>query len=486
MADSKEGDDKPGILTQDTGKLEVDNLTKAIGKVVSYNKGKPLANFNLTYDAQTGQLEPIYYWLLDFIQDMGIDTRKITDNFTSSPGSGHFLDMEQRQSKMRQEAMTTLGGINQIIKSVINLLYDLKEFEMRLENYKDAHSKDKQKREAGILGLKQIWLDNVDIKRGNTSIKGMAFSQSSFATLIDAFMIVQDEKLRGGNEKELDLNDRVKRLLKQKIVEFNKWAELSEKELRKRYEIQRAYLKSQVESLKLYTAWTRPYLKAAEQLMMKGFEKNPALVNAFSTTMFELVLFGKKEYKQLPYGIKDYKMRRKYYSCFVVSFKYRGHVGQKVTQRGDYGFALGGRTDVGFKCYTLNDEELRLVEKELEKQDLEDSFKFIQESTDRSLEELKDEIEHFLEDDPYKDKEKDKKEDDINPFSAIWSLFQPMMKKSIKNKYISNIKELKKDNYVEKAVREFAGKNAQNLLYVIYDVYKKAHGMASSPEAFDM
>ena len=222
-------------------------LKEAIEKITRYRKGKSLSSYVITYDSQTSQLEPIYYWLLDFIQGMGIEVEKVTDNFMSSPGSGHFSEMNAKVTRMQEEGMKMSGLLNQTIKSVLNLIYDLKEFEIRLEHYKDARSEDKSTKAGGMLALKQIWMDNVDIKKGNSSVKAMTFSQTPFATLIDAFMIVDSVKA----VDKLDLNDRVKRILKQRIQEFNKWKELSESELTKRFKIEKAYLKSQVETVKL-------------------------------------------------------------------------------------------------------------------------------------------------------------------------------------------------------------------------------------------
>ncbi len=499
---AEEDGEQAGILMCEPAKTASDDLKGVIKKVLTAAKssgalkkmgmkeGGSIESYFLGYDAPTSQLESIYFWLLDFIQDMGIDTRKITDNFMSSPGSGHFMDMSQRQSKFRQEAMNAVGVINQIIKSVIILLYDLKEFEISLGHYKDAVSSNPDIKDAGLLSLKQIWLDNVDIKKGNTSIKAMTFSQAPFSTLIDAFMIINNESLKDSKGNELDLNDRVKRVLKQRVVEFKRWRELSEKELKKRFEVQKAYLKSQVETMKLYTSWARPYLKAAEQLRMKGFGDHPALVNAFSTTMFDLVLFGKQklnfnksiESSDLPSGFKGYKLKRDYYSCFIVAFNFRGHVAQKVTQKGDYGFAVGGKADVIFDCYALNEDELNLIDKKLTEQNVEEALGLIQDTTDKSLEELKEDIDHFLDDkDKIEETKKEKKQDDINPFSALFGLFKFDKKEKVKGK-ITDAKKVKKDNFVEEAVRKLAAKNAKDMLYAMYDIYKKAHGMASAPE----
>jgi len=457
----------------------MNELKEAIKKSTRYNNGEPLLSLNLNYDSPQSQLEPIYFWLLDFLSDISDEVEKITDNFTAAPGSGHFAEMGARATRMQEEGMKILGAINQVVKSILNLIYDLKEFEIRLGHYEDARSEDKEKREAGMLALKQIWLDNVDIKRGNGSINRMTY-EFGFTTLRDAFMIANSVEEVKNNKI---INDQVKRILIPRISEFLKWKDYSEKELRKRFEIERSYLRSQVETLKLYTSWVRPYLKAAEQLRQKGFEKNPALVNAFNTVMFELVLLGKKKFNlagavasgDLPPGFSNYKLKRQYYSCYVVSLLFRG-IPQKITPQH---YSFGGKVEMDFDAYVLNDEELKLVKKELEKEDIEESLSFAQEATDKSLEQLKEDIEHFLN---YEEKKEEKeKPKETNPFSALFSLFKPKKKEE---KEISDLKDIKKDNFVEKEIRRVAGNIAQKGIYAIYDVYKKAHGMPTPPEDF--
>ena len=60
-------------------------------------------------------------------------------------------------------------------------------------------------------------------------------------------------------------------------------------------------------------------------------------------------------------------------------------------------------------------------------------------------------------------------------------------KKYLKNqkKETKEAKDIQKDNFVEQGVRAMAAESAKGFLYATYDVYKKAHGMASSPENFD-
>lgn len=464
------------------------DIKVAIKKSTEHKKGLPINSYELVYDSAEAHLESIYFWLLDMLNKFSQEVQKVTDNFTSSPGSGHFAEMGQRATKMQDEAGKYMGGLNQVTKSILNLLYDLKEFEIRLGHYEDAKSKDLKRKENGKLAIKQIWMDNVDIKKGRGSINQMSF-ELGFVTLRDAFMIANKpadaEKMAKGDNALI--NDQVKRILIPRLSEFEKWTEASESELRKRFAIEKAYLRQQYETLKLYSAWIRPYLKAAGELKMKGFDNNPALVNAFNTSMFELVLFGKSKISKPPAGISERLMKKKverdYYSCYLISLKFRGFP-QKVTQQ-HYGF--GGRIEMGFDSFALNSEELRVMDDELKNQDIEDVFNFVEETTQDTLKQLEDDIKKFMSDD--KKEEREKKEeniDDINPFSALLGFFKQESSKDKNNKkIIKDIKDIKKDNYIEKLLRKEAEAGSNKIIYLIYDIYKKAHGMASSPKDID-
>ena len=206
---------------------------------------KPISSYRLGFESEQNQLEPTYYWLLDWLGERGWDLKKIVDNFMASPGSGQFSEMNMKATKLQEEGMKILGGLNQVIKSVLNLIYDLKEFELRLAHYDDANSEDSDKKGEGLLALKQIWLDNVDLKRGRGSIHQMAV-ELGFTTLREAFMMANSQEDLKKMNKDEDgglINDQVMRILIPRLSEFLKWANYSEKELRKRFSIEKNYLK---------------------------------------------------------------------------------------------------------------------------------------------------------------------------------------------------------------------------------------------------
>ncbi len=457
-------------------------ISEIIEKVSAYykKKGGPESEHTIIYDSPSESLEPAYFFILDLMNDMfGGDVQKLVDNFASSPGSGHFGDMGQRATIMQQQGSKILGDINLVLKSVLNILYDLRDFRMRLKHYDDLKSGDEKTREAALLSLKQIWLDKVDITKGNSSIKAMATTQAGFVTLIDAFLVVKNEK----DVDKLDLNDKVKRILRPRIQEFNTWVKESEKELRKRYEIEKAYLKSQVNSLKLYARWAKPYLKAAAELEMKETSREPALVKVFDTLLLELTLFGKKKLDvksaaisgELPREFKKLKIKRDYYSCVLAQFKFRG-IPRRIAGQSHYSF--GGRAEIDFKAYALNEDEIAALEEELKKSEINDVLKLIEGATGKSLEKIQEEIDFFL-NEPSQTPEKLEKKDQSNPFAALIGKYDKPKSEEEKTENSKKI-SVAPDNWIEKThLRELASQKAQDLCFSMFDTYKKAHGMAS-------
>ncbi|MFH1431283.1 MAG: hypothetical protein ABIG37_02335 [Nanoarchaeota archaeon] len=452
-------------------------VKKDFWQAVKDAKPKSAEEHKIVYDSSSETLEPVYFWILDFMNKLG-GVEKLIDNFSSSPGSGHFSELMGKATHMQEQSMKIMQTIGVMVKSVINIIYDLREFEIRLSHYKTADSEDKEKKEAGMLALKQIWMDNVDMKRGNGSINAMS-QQMNFVTLRDSFMVANSlEKI-----DELDLNDRVKRILKPRFSEFIKWKELSGKELKKRYDIEKNWLKSQVDSLKLYTRWAKPYLKAATQLEQKDSD-NPALVKAFNTVALELAIIGKSKVnfeqsiidKKLPQGFSRIKLKRDYYSCVLIDFYFRG-----IPQKAGQHYVFGGRVEVTFKGYALNNDELKMLKQKMEESDLNEGLRLAENTTGEALETLKDDLEYFLKES--EEKKEEKSSEDVNPFSALIGISEKKDKE--KKKDDKKIQEIKKDDYYESVVREVAERDAMENCYNVFDVYKKAHGMQSlSPSPF--
>lgn len=464
------------IVFMDLVDIEHENASKAVGLKA------PSEKHLLVYDSFGEGLEPIYFWILDMMQVRYKAVEKLVDNFVAAPGSTHFAEMGQRATRMQEEAMKIFGAVNQVVKSILNIIYDLKEFKIRLKLYDEYKSDDTATKNAALLSLKQIWMDTVDLKKGTTSLKGL-IQNFDYATIIDAFMAAKsiDDVSKPGEEGGIDLNERVRRILQQRIAEFFRWITESEQELRKRFEIEKIYLKSQVSTIKLYARWVKPYLHAARALEQR-MAPDASLVTAFNTSLFELTLLGQGEYNpesdvakgELPKLFKDIA-KKKYVPLMIVEFRYR-----TAPERAQQGYGFRGRVEVTFTSYALTADELSAFKEELAKDDVGDMIKLIEGSTDESLKQIQVDLDELLEDKEERAEEKKEKKDDgdTNPFGALFSLFKGEKKKEEKG---DGKPAITADNQYEKILRSQASIAARKTCYSIYDLYKKAHLMASLP-----
>jgi hypothetical protein len=310
----------------------------------------------------------------------------------------------------------------------------------------------------------------------------MTAGNLQFVTLRDSFMIANSPE----DVDKLDINERVQRILKPRIKEFLDWKDLSEMELRKRFETEKLYMKSQVNNLKLNSRWAKPYLKAAQILRNNDrLNSDAQLVNVFNTILLELTIMGKRSInvkdasmsKDLPPNFKNLKLRQ-YYSVVFVDFNFRG-----IPNRQQSGFIFPGKATVTFKGYALNQEELDLLKNKLSDSDLEDSFRMIEGMTDQSLEQMKLDLDEFMPDEKKVEKKSDTQ--DINPFGALFSFLSPPKKKEEKKPEdkIAALKQkgVSKDSYAEKYIRNMAEAGAISTTYTVFDIYKKSHGMVSLP-----
>lgn len=461
-------------------------LNRLLAKEVKKDSEKGTRKYML-YDSIGEGLEPIYFWLLDFMQDKGAlglgglnskeGVKKIEEGFEASVSGGYFGEMGVRRTQMEAKSMEYLGAINQLVKSILNLIYDLKEFELLLKPYDELKSKDEATIENGRYSLKGRWMDNVDVKKGRGSINGMA-QDLQFITLRDAFFYVNDTKSIEG----LDLNDRVKRILTHKLAEYQRWVESSEKELRKRFEIEKSYLKSQYGTFKLYCSWVMPYLKAAEKLRMREFNRAD-VVNAFSNMYMELTLYGTKEVSPSKLGaaFEGVKLDRRYYSVVEINLKFRT-LPQLSQGQGGRHYVEGGRVEIIYKGYGVDDLELHALDTE----DTNEMLELVEKYLKTGLKDLEEDINSFI--NPVKEKKEIKVEKKKvkfeNPLSFVFKGFSEglghpikLLKKELKKLSSSEGIENFPKAYIEKQMLSAVGGTASGLCNTIYNTYKDAHGM---------
>ncbi len=466
------------------------------------------AGYKLIYDSFSEGLEHVYFWIVDYMRDnywgTGLEVKKTLDEFQGAVGSGFFGDLGTRASIMQDRAMKMMTTINSVVRSIINILYDLKEFDQRLDLYKKLKSENELEKNSARLSLKQIWMDRVDMQRGRGSIN-MLSQQLQFVTLRDAFMAADSIE----EVQEMDLNDRVKRILSPRIQEYLAWEKLSEAELTRRYRIERSYLKSQVNAMKLYSQWARPYLKAAQQLVSSDY-RTPDLVSIFNNMQLQVSLFGKKQIRPSDLirttvfnknRLANVKLSKKIYSCVEITMTYRTIPHTVTRSESGTHYTQGGRVNMKFLGFALDEDEVDAVEKE----ELYQGLELIESMTKESLESIQDEISKYLEE------EEKGAEDPEERIKRLEDLISSVSDKRAVEKYKKEIKDIakkmkpgKSDNilvslsegfkeisepfqkmfrpkpdekWVAGLVRDSAKKSAVESAYRIYLVYKKSHGM---------
>jgi hypothetical protein len=161
----------------------------------------------------------------------------------------------------------------------------------------------------------------------------------------------------------------------------------------------------------------------------------------------------------------------------LIDFYFRG-IPRKLGQH----FAFGGRVEVTFRAYALNDEEVKMLNQKLGESDVNDALKLISGMTDESLEQLRDDIEHFLEEE--KQAESKPEPSGTNPFAALLGVGEGKESAAESSKKEVLITKIKKDSYAEGKIRKVAETSAIEICFKLFDVYKKAHGMASYPATY--
>jgi hypothetical protein len=452
---------------------ELIKLIKARG-LVKFASGKPV-EYHIVYDTFSNTLEPVYFWTLDFLRGddpsgLGFEVDKVAEEFEASSGGGFFGELGSRATVMQERGMKILETVNAVLRTIINLIYDLKEFDMRLQAYDDADSKDFDVSEAGEYSLRGIWMDQVDVKTGLGSINQMTRGDLQFVTLRDAFMQAKSMK----NIGDMDLNKRVQTILKRKLEEYNNWRGASEKELRKRYDIERNYLRSQVDSLKLYTTWARPYLRAAQKLGMKEFKTksglpSPDMVTTFDNMQMELKLLAKQKVspESAHESFKKFKFDDDFFACLEAEFHYRT-APQVVRQGQSQHFAHMGTIDVWFRAYVFNKEDLD----DIYTQEVYENMALVEELTEFSLESLQEDLDEYI-----YPRDKKEKENDEDFFVALKRGFKGLSEFGNVFGKILPTSEKKAGKFEKGKVKSKAQGVALSRCFTLYDVFKKAHRM---------
>jgi hypothetical protein len=104
-------------------------------------------------------------------------------------------------------------------------------------------------------------------------------------------------------------------------------------------------------------------------------------------------------------------------------------------------------------------------------------LELIEGATGESLTKIQEEIDSFLNEKPSEEKKEEKK-DDSNPIFALFGVYNQKSKKKDKPKEKKEEKIIS-DDWVEKYLRKKSEDDGGEKAFLVYDIYKKAHGMSS-------
>jgi hypothetical protein len=477
------------------GKLKGDELKKRVDEVRLIKYNNIVKKYQYEEDSFVTSLEPKYFWIIDFMKKQQFKLEKTMETMGASVVSMFFGEMSARKQHLERRGMEIIGTVNVVVKSIINLLYDLREFDRRLKIYDELIVDDKSKQEAADAALKRVWMDEVDIRKGGASINSMSAQKGlEFITLRDAFMIAKGTK----DVDKMDINDRIKRILTGRLVEYEKWRDESDKELHQRRRIELAYLKSQVETLRLYSMWARPYLEAAQRLSFEDVSvKDPDLIQAFDQNVIKITVRGTKFFHLkdlfkrtgLPRGQsppatwseerqEEWKLARlgpKVIGIEEVEFTFRSKPALVSQAQTGGAFRQLGKLIIEFRGYAMRLDEYE----KLEKQEEWEAMKFIEGMTTESLSTMREEIDTYLSelDKEEKKEEKKKTEPIIDKFmkgigfgkaggsiEGLLGGFTSLNQRALEDR----AKTVLRDEMVDK-------------IFTLYDIFKKAHGFLSFP-----
>lgn len=468
-----------------------------VGKFTS-ESDIPVANkkeLKLTLISFSENIESSYFWVLDFLADKGWKMAKTHETMSASEASSFFGEMGGRKTAMEDRAQRSMTTINAVIRSVIKLLYDLKQFDERLELFgvKGIKSENPEDKSSADLALKRVWMDEVDVRKGMASINQLSAGKLEFITLRDAFLAAKSAV----DVENMDLNDRVKRIVSARMKEYEIWKDKYKIDLEQRKAIEKAYLKSQVKGLELYTMWAKPYLKAVHKLKlqdfpdpdkeMKGIGESAEMISNFDQNFLELKILGTKEvyekdiFKTMIFGAdklvkfsgKEEEMKgNKIILGISVDFKFRTR--PVVVKAGPSQYRFLGKLEMVFKSYVFKPEEFE----KLKKKSKEAEFELIDAMTEESLLPMKEDLDKYLEE---KNEEPEK---EVNTVFDSWNNWLNKLNKD-KEKLLKQVglapksksKKSVKYYYTESKFVEESAKKVTDDNWSVYETYKKSHGM---------
>jgi hypothetical protein len=420
----------------------------------------PVAQRTFARDALAESLEAFYFKLLDLFSDPARwHVTKLVDNFEPSPGAAGYGDFSRRLTEARQEAERMVKASREMVRSLLRDYDKLKQDQGQLREMEEMQSDDPAKRNAAAVVLKQHWLETVEKRRGSMSLLRLN-SQFPGRDLLDRFMGEDPgaSPITSGTQDWVDLT------LKRRSEEFERWVRDAREDLKRRNDVLKSQLRQDAELLKLYARWLQPMLRhgSSQRGTVAG---GGAIVSGFNSAVLEMVLLvrgesvleEKIEQGELPRFLGRPALRH-YFPVLIVEVSMRGTAtGAKLGEH-----PLRGRVEVRCTSYGLNEPELEILTREVNRLELQETLRAVETTSDevnRELAALVGEVLDLEGGDVRVEGDKD-----TNPFSGLFSAIRSFFewwKGKPKATAGGGMAVPGPDSYLEKVVRSLMIAEAQ-------------------------
>jgi hypothetical protein len=421
--------DKKGKLVGPKGQEEFEKFQH---RFVKTEFPAPIRRFRIMLEYPSLNLEQIYYWFLAYInENWGFEeVEKVIDTMSQSVSSSNFGNLQARLGAQQAQASQYLKGISEMVKGLFQIVREVRIIDDRLQYYYDSDGDPKGIKEASLsseIVLKGLWVDQVEGGAKNpASIYGLS-QTIGFTILPDLFfrMRTSRESIESDVNK-LQFNAKVKEVLKRKLRQYYEWKIRTKKELEVRRDFEIKYMKQHYETIKMYMAWVKPYLRNIRRLQI--YEKNmedPNIIHSFETQIMELeTLFMRKDFGHAHACVSLHIFYRAKPELSFHSHEYQ-HKGPIYT----------GLADITIRAYDWDDKKIEKYLNYRREDDI-DLVASIDKSVQDAMDALGDDLKKYLKEaDPSLDfgdeakKEEEKKKDlmhagMLEPFVAIFDGFK--------------------------------------------------------------
>jgi hypothetical protein len=468
--------------TSDADEEELE-VAKELFKKLGYPTS--LKTYHLMWELHDLSLEEPYFWVLDVLKESFPDIIKLEDAFAASENSAFFGITQQRLGGQQDKVSQYLATAGKMVKELFQMVRELRILDERLNYYNkvaDQLGKPMSQRDKGSdITLKGIFVDLVQGGgKSASSIFGMS-RELEFITLPDLFFDAppfKDETEITNHIEVLrkDFNQSVLRVLHRHLVQYISWRSSTHKEHTNRRGFMLKYLLQHFEIIKMYLAWTKPYLKHVARLHLKDKGVDSAeLVSAFEGSLLDIEFLARKKHTK-----DEFKGAN---SCILATFNYRTRAELKVVQEGyQRGPVHIGKMEMFLRAYAWSDKQVEMYQKLKEKETML-LMAEVSGSVYSAMEALGEELDKYIaEAQGKKSEEEEKKSTKSDEDKSIWEkLFGDFYTpKKVKDK--ANKKPKKSAQEEEERIKNALKNNvvikpATVPCWGVYNNFKKSRGM---------